>query len=353
MTALPRQARRAVALGAVAALLAVGCGPRLDDAGPGSAGVPEADLDVAGAIVISGSSTVEPITALVREEFIAQNDQVSISVDGPGTGDGFQLFCDGELDIADASRQIKPEEIAACEEAGVEFIELKVGIDGLSVVTPESNELECLSFQDLYALIGPESEGFGNWTEAQQLAVDLGSSTRFSDQNLVVTAPGAESGTFDSFVELVIEKAGEPRVEAGLITEDEVAGARTDYSAQPDDNAIIEGVTSDPGGLGWVGFAFADIAEGVHLVPVSSEPDGECVAPTAESIQDGTYPISRPLFIYVDAGKAQEDDALAAFVDFYLAGLADFVSAADYIPLADDSDTQDAWTNRVTGVREG
>jgi phosphate transport system substrate-binding protein len=341
-----------VAVAAASTLLAA-CGPRLDDTGAGSGQVPEANTDVAGSIDISGSSTVEPITAMVREEFIAQNDQVDISVDGPGTGDGFQLFCEGDIEIANASRQIKAEEIESCEANGIEFIELKVGIDGLSVVTPESNEIECLSFQDLYALIGPESEGFGSWTDAQELAAELGSSTVFPDQNLVVTAPGAESGTFDSFVELVIESAGEARVEAGAIAEDEVANARTDYSAQPDDNAIIEGITSDPGGLGWVGFAFADIAEGVHLVPVSAEPDGACVAPTHETIQDGSYPISRELYIYVNAERADEEPALAAFVDFYLAGLTEFVAAADYIPLADDAETLAAWTQRTTGVREG
>jgi phosphate transport system substrate-binding protein len=117
----------------------------------------------AGSITISGSSTVEPITALVAESFMADNE-VEVSVDGPGTGDGFKLFCEGETDISNASRPIKDEEAEACEAAGVEFIELKVAIDGLSVIAPESNTLECLSFADLYALIGPESEGFSKWT---------------------------------------------------------------------------------------------------------------------------------------------------------------------------------------------
>ena len=155
---------------------------------------------VAGSITISGSSTVEPITALVAETFMADNDSVEISVDGPGTGDGFKLFCEGETDISNASRPIKAEEAEACEAAGVEFIELKVAIDGLSVIAPESNTLECLSFADLYALIGPESEGFSNWTDAQALATELGSDTTFPDQNLVITAPGTESGTYYSFV---------------------------------------------------------------------------------------------------------------------------------------------------------
>ena len=312
-----------------------------------------ADPAVEGTITISGSSTVEPITALVAEEFMGQNSNVEISVDGPGTGDGFKLFCAGDTDVSNASRAIKEEEAQACADAGIEFIELKVGIDGLSVIAPESNTIECLSFADLYALIGPESEGFANWTDAQALATELGSTTTFPDENLVITAPGTESGTYDSFVELVIEKAGEARVEAGKITEDDVAAARADYSASPDDNAIIEGVTADPGGLGWVGFAFADQAEGIRLLPVSEEPGGECVEPTAETIQDGSYPIARDLFVYVNAAKAEENAALAAFVDFYLEGLTGFVEEADYIALADAADTETAWADRTVGTREG
>jgi len=307
---------------------------------------------VSGSINISGSSTVEPITALAREEFIAQNGNVDITVDGPGTGDGFELFCNGETDISDASRPIKEEEMAACEENGIEFVELKVGIDGLSVIANEANELECLSFADLYALVGPESEGFENWTDGQDLAAELGSDTEFPDENLVITAPGSESGTFDSFVEIVLKGIEEDRAESGAITDDQVESARADYSAQPDDNAIIEAISTDPGGLGWVGFAFADQAEGVTLMPVSEEPGGECIAPTQETIQDGSYPISRDLFIYVNKAKAEENEALSAFVDFYLAGLTDFVEASDYIALDDDSATLDAWENMTTGTQE-
>lgn len=346
-----RQASLAAAL-LVPALLLSACGSDSADDG-GDASSATADTEVSGSIAISGSSTVEPISALAAEDFMGQNGNVDISVEGPGTGDGFEKFCNDETDISNASRAIKEEEIEACAANGVEFIELKIGIDGLSVITPESNPLECLSFQDVYALVGPESEGFSSWTDAQDLAAELGSDTEFPDENLVVTAPGAESGTFDSFIELVTEPVAEGRLEEGAITEDEVATVRDDYSASPNDNAIIEGVTSDSGGLGWVGFAFADLAEGVKLMPVSEEPGGDCVEPTAETIQDGSYPVSRPLFFYVNAAKAEENEALAAFVDFHLEGLAEFVEAADYIPLADDAETLSAWTDRTTGTREG
>jgi phosphate transport system substrate-binding protein len=338
-------------LAAALLLTASACGnDNSDEATDTDATVADAE-ELSGAVSISGSSTVEPISTAVAEAFRAQAADVDVTVEGPGTGDGFELFCSGETDISDASRPIKEEEAAACEEAGIEFIELEVGIDGLSVITPESNELECLSFADLYALVGPEAEGIDNWSGATEVASALGSTTELPDQSLVITAPGEESGTYDSFIEIVLEAAAEPRVEDGSITEDQAATTRTDYAAQADDNAIIEGVTAEEGGLGWVGFAFADQAEGVKLMPIAAEPGGDCVEPTAETIQDGSYPISRSLYIYVNAAKAEENEALSEFVSFYLEGLTDFVEGADYIALADDSGTKSTWEDKTTGTQ--
>src|SRR5688500_1912658 len=124
----------------------------------------------AGAVVISGSSTVEPISSLVAEDFAAANDGFEYEVDGPGTGDGFARFCAGETDISDASRPISEEEIADCEENGIPWVELKIAVDGISVLTSTSNDaVACLSFLDLYALLGPESQGFANWSDADSL----------------------------------------------------------------------------------------------------------------------------------------------------------------------------------------
>ncbi len=226
-------------------------------------------------------------------------------------------------------------------------------LDGISVIAPEASPVKCLSFADLYALVGPESEGFTKWTDAEPLAKQLGSNTSFPDANLVITAPGTESGTYDSFVELVTEAVGKTRVKDGKITEDKIGATRADYSASPDDNSIIEGVASDPGGLGWVGFAFADQAEGLKLMPIAKDPDGTCVEPSAATIQDGSYPISRSLYIYVNKAKAEQNKALAAFVDFYLDGLNGFVKAADYIPLEDSSATKSLWTARTVGTQKG
>jgi phosphate transport system substrate-binding protein len=341
-------------LAAALLLTASACGnDNTDEAGGGTdATVPEdAAEGLEGSISISGSSTVEPISTAVAEAFRAQAGGVDITVEGPGTGDGFELFCGGETDISDASRPINEEEIAACEEGGVEFVELEVGIDGISVITSPDNALECLSFADLYALIGPEAEGTSTWADAQELATELGSTTELPDEELVITAPGEESGTYDSFIEIALETAAEPRVEAGDITEDEAATTRTDYAAQSDDNAIIEGVGAEAGGLGWVGFAFADQADGVKKMPISAEPGGDCVEPSAETIQDGSYPISRSLYIYVNKAKAEESEALTQFVDFYLEGLSGFVEGADYIALADDSATTGAWEDKTTGTQ--
>ena len=131
--------------------------------------------DVEGEIVAIGSSTVEPIMSIALEDFAAANEGVDFEVDGPGTGDGFAIFCEDGSDIANASRPIDEDEIALCEEAGIEYVELKVGIDGLSVITsPDNADVTCLSFGDLYALMGPESQSFENWSDADALAGELG-----------------------------------------------------------------------------------------------------------------------------------------------------------------------------------
>ena len=303
---------------------------------------------VTGTLTISGSSTVQRISSLVAEDFQALNPDVEYTVDGPGTGDGFALFCNGETDISDASRAIKDEEAAACADKGIHYVELQVGIDGLSVITSPANEaVTCLSFLDLYALLGPESQGFDNWSDADDLAGELASlegngdsHAPYPDAALRVTAPGEESGTYDSFVEFAV---------AGIAGEREQdAVTRPDYTASGDDNVIIEGVSGFDTSLGWVGFAFAD--ENKDTIK-SLEVDGGdgCVAPTPETIASGDYPMSRPLFIYVNTDKEATNPAITAFVDYYLsdAGIA-VVTEADYIALTADelAATRSTWVSR-------
>jgi phosphate transport system substrate-binding protein len=313
-------------------------------AGDGS-GDGSGDGGESGQIVISGSSTVEPITARVAEAFGGMNPDVAISVDGPGTSDGFVLFCNGETDVSDASRAITEEELATCQGNGVEPIEIKVAIDGLSVLTSINNEaVSCLAFTDLYALLGIESTGFANWSDANELAAELGApNAPYPDAPLSVTAPGEESGTFDSFVEIVLEDIAEERGQD--------PNPRPDYVASPNDNVIIEGISSNDTSLGWVGYAF--FVENQDVVKALAVDGGEgCVEPTPETIASNEYPIARPLFIYVDAAKLDAKPELIEFVDYYLSdeGLAE-VGNAGYVDLTAEEieEWRANWEARTVG----
>jgi phosphate transport system substrate-binding protein len=330
------------------ALVAAACGNDNDGASAGEGGG-----ELSGSITVSGSSTVEPISGANAEKFSAENGGVQISVEGPGTGDGFELFCDGKIDISDASRPIEAEEVTACEEQGIEFIELKVGIDGIAVLTsPENEEVECLSFKDLYALLGPESEGFGNWSDANDLAADAGAEhAPYPDAPLDVTAPGEESGTYDSFAEIVLEDIAYE--ERGI--KEDAPVIRPDYQASANDNVIIQGIQGSDSSLGWVGYAFyVNNQDTVRAIPVAAEGD-DCIEPTEETIQSTEYPISRNLYIYVNAQAAEQNEAVSAYVDFYLseAGLAS-VQEVGYVSLAqeDIDETISVWESKETGSRE-
>jgi phosphate transport system substrate-binding protein len=317
-------------LGAVAAMLAfslvtASCG------GGGDAGA----TGLEGSIVISGSSTVEPVSSIVAEIFNEENPNVAISVDGPGTGDGFELLCSGEIDISDASRQIEPDEAKACEKNGIEYTELEIGIDGIAVLTsPDNGDVTCLNSGDLYALFGPESEGIDTWSAAEPLAAEVGGTGGFPDAPLEITAPGEESGTYDSFIELSgIEDIA---IERG-VPEDDAAQLRKDYQASPNDNVIITAMEGSPSALGFVGFAFAEEA-GEAIKEIEVDGGDGCVAPTPETISGGSYPLSRSLYVYVNAEAANTKPEVAAYVDFYVGddALTTLVSEVGYIPLPAD-----------------
>lgn len=344
MNETSRWQRRVLPLAMIGSLALAGCvtTPRGSDDGNGGG--------EGGSVIVSGSSTVEPITSLVAEDFAATTEGFNYQVDGPGTGDGFALFCEGEIDISDASRPIREEEAAACEENGIEYVELKVAVDGISVITSTANDaVSCLSFLDLYALLGPESQGFDNWTAANDLADELADelgeeygavSTPYPDAPLEVTAPGEESGTYDSFLELVIEDIAEGREQEPV--------ARADYTASADDNVIVEGISGTDTSLGWVGFAFFE--ENADVIRALEIDGGDgCVAPTSETIASNEYPIARDLFIYVNTDKAAENQAVADFVDYYLSdeGMA-AVEEAGYVSLTPEAleETRAAWEGR-------
>ena len=303
---------------------ACGGGDSTDTADGGDSG------GTSGEIFISGSSTVEPISVRVAELFTDVDSGVSVVVDGPGTGDGFQLFCNGETDISDASRQIRDSEAANCEENGITFTEIKVGIDGIGVITNTANDaVDCVTFEQLFNLVGPGATGVSSWSEAD---------ASLPDAPLEIFGPGEESGTFDSLVEIVIEDLAE---EAGLD-----ATTRPDYNPSGDDNVILNGIQGSDTSLGWVGFAFADSSD-VKLLEVDGG-DG-CVEATPDTIASNEYPIARDLWIYVNNENADANPSLQAFVDFYVTeGIATATGEVGYVPLTADAAAEAAagWTDR-------
>lgn len=328
---------RSAALGVVLLLVAAACGGNDSDGGNGDVG------NASGSIEVSGSSTVEPITARVAEAFQAANPGIGISVEGPGTGDGFVRFCSGETDISDASRPIKEAEIETCAANGVNWIELHIATDGIAVITSHENDaVQCLDFADLYALIGPESEGTDTWADNNALAAEIGAGhDPYPDEPLVITAPGEESGTFDTFVELALEDIGEERLGDDFSSNP----TRADYEASANDAVIVNGVSGNVTSLGWVGYAF--YAENTDVLrAIEIDGGAGCVAPSEATIASFEYPFARPLYIYVNTDKGTPGSTLADFVDYFLSeeGLA-AVTDAGYVQLpADDiSVTRASW----------
>ena len=303
-----------------------------------ASGEPVGEL-AGGEVFVTGSSTVEPISVLVSELADERSGgELAVTVEGPGTGDGFAKFCSGEADISDASRPIKDEEAAICAEAGIEFVELEVAIDGLTVATsPNNAEVECLDVPALYALVGPESEGFTNWSDAQALATELGSTVTLPDAELLITGPGPESGTYDTFVEFAIADFAEERGAEET--------TRVDYTQSPNDNVIVEGIEQTDSSLGWIGYAFY-AAEEDRMKAIAIDAGDGCVAPTPETIGDGSYPFSRSLYIYVSTTAMAENPAVASYVDLYLSSEgAALVGEAGYVNVPEDRQAAaaDAW----------
>jgi ABC-type phosphate transport system substrate-binding protein len=202
---------------------------------------------------------------------------------------------------------------------------------------------ECLSFADIYALVGPESEDVQTWDQASTIAGELGSTTEFpAGLPISITAPGEESGTFDSFVDIVLGDYLEEREQGDATTR------LSNYQSSSDDNAIIDGIANSAGSFGWVGFAFyEENLDRVRAFGISAEPNGTCVEPTAETIASNEYPISRDLYIYVSKQKLAENPTIAAYVDYYLAdGTIDGVlETVPYVPLKPEvlAESRTAW----------
>lgn len=267
--------------------------------------------NLSGAVRIDGSSTVYPLSALAAEDFMAANPGVQVTVGSSGTGGGFEKFCRGETDANDASRSIKEEEAAACEAAGIEYAELQVAVDALTVVVNKENTwATCLTVEELAAIWAPGST-VNNWNQVR---------ADFPDVPLQLFGAGTDSGTFDYFTDAINGEEG---------------ASRTDYTPTEDDNVTVQGVSGSQGGLGYFGFTyFEENADKLTAVQIDS--GAGCVAPSVETAQDGTYtPLSRPLFIY-PSKQALAKPEVKAFFDFYVANDATIAADALFIPLNEE-----------------
>ncbi|CAA9563349.1 MAG: Phosphate ABC transporter, periplasmic phosphate-binding protein PstS [uncultured Truepera sp.] len=245
-------------------------------------------------IAVDGSSTVYPISLAMAEEFQIVNPDAQITVGFAGTGGGFERFCAGETQISDASRVIEPDEVAACQEASIPFIELPIAADALTVVVnPENDWVECLTVEQLTQIWSADG-GVTTWSDVNP---------EWPEEPLELYAPGVDSGTFDYFNEAIIGDDAE---------------IRQDFSPSEDDNVLVQGVQGNTNAMGFFGYAYyAENPDTLKAVEIDGG-DG-CVAPSAETVEDASYtPLSRPLFIYVSQSAVDSTPALQDFVDFYL-----------------------------------
>jgi phosphate transport system substrate-binding protein len=297
--------KRIVAIVA-AALLVAACGggePASQPAGGGPGG----QGTLSGTIAIDGSSTVGPLTEAIAEEFRKQEPGVVVNIGQSGTGGGFERFCGtGDTQISNASRPIQEEEAAQCQQKGIQFTELRVGTDALTMVTnPQTNFVDCLTTAEVVKIWG--APGAKAWNEVRP---------PFPSQQLQVFAPGADSGTYDFFNETVLAPAG-------------MEQPRQDYNASEDDNIIAQGIIGTPGSWGYFGYAYYQENQG-ELKELAYDAGSGCVKPSPETAQDGSYKLTRPLFIYV-RNDALTQPHVAAFTTYYLEHVNDVIRDVGYI----------------------
>jgi phosphate transport system substrate-binding protein len=261
-------------------------------------------------IAIDGSSTVYPITEAMAEEF-QKIQKVKVTVGESGTGGGFKKFCRGETDISDASRPIAQKEIDACKEAGIQYIELPIAYDALTVVVNSKNDwVKSLSVDELKNIWKPGSS-VKNWKQVN---------STYPDKAMGLFGPGTASGTFDYFTEAVNGKA---------------KSSRTDYTPSEDDNVLVQGVSGNVGGMAYFGYAYYEAnKDKLRAIPIIAKDGAPAIMPSPEAVKDGTYqPLSRPLFIYVNATAAAFKPEVKAFVNFYLENAPKLVAEVKYVPL--------------------
>ncbi len=315
----------------VMALVAMACGgaePPATEEAPALGTDATEGGELSGSIEIDGSSTVEPLTLAVSEEYRAEAPDVVVNVGRSGTGGGFEHFCGtGDIQIADASRPIEQEEADLCAQNGIEYVELRIGTDALTmVVNPATEFVDCLTTEEVQGIWGPDAA-----TSWDQVRPD------FPAEPLAVFAPGADSGTYDFFNETVLEPAG-------------IEQPRQDYNSSEDDNIIAQGVIGTPGAWGYFGFAFFQ-ASADQLKALAYDSGEGCVEPSVETAQDESYGLTRPLFIYVRT-DALAEPRVAGFVTFYLNTVNSVIADVGYIPEpdADLAEAQMALEQAIAGA---
>jgi phosphate transport system substrate-binding protein len=264
-------------------------------------------------VKIDGSSTVYPVTEAVAEEFQkSKKGAVRVTVGISGTGGGFKKFCRGETDISNASRPILAQEMEACKQAGIDYIELPVAFDALAVViNPQNNWAEVMTVEELKKIWEPAAQGkITNWNQVRP---------DWPNAKMSLYGAGADSGTFDYFTEAVVGKA---------------KSSRGDFTASEDDNILVQGVAGDKNALGFFGFAYVHENPGkLKAVKVINPETKKPVEPSMDHVIDGSYqPLSRPLFIYVNR-KAAERPEVKEFVEYYLVNSAQLAREVGYTPL--------------------
>ena len=325
--------RLLLVLAAVCALAfgVAACGDDDDDGDSGASASSNGEQQLSGTVRADGSSTVAPLTETAAEMFQGENRDVRVTVGTSGTSGGFEKFCNGETEISDASRPIKDEEVAACKKNGVEYEEVQVANDALSAVVNPNNPVECVSVEQLNQIWDKGSK-VDSWGDVEGLDVDV------PDEKVTLFGPGSDSGTYDYWTESI-------NGEEGVI--------RTDYnSIGEDDNAAVNGVSGDEWAMAYIPFSFVEEAAGqVKPLQVKNPDTGECVEPTAENVQNGTYvPLGRPLFIYPSAEALQKPEVLA-FVKFYMDNQEEITTQATYIPMTEEQVAES--NKKVDGLAAG
>lgn len=312
-----------VACMSVLALGVAACGD--DDESNGGGG------DLSGSIRIDGSSTVAPLSEPMGELFNEENPDVNVTVGTSGTGGGFEKFCNGETDISDASRAIEPDEEKACAENGIEFEEVVVANDALSVVVNTDNPVTCLTVEQVGEIYGPKATA-SSWSDIKGLDAEF-------DESLEIFSPGADSGTFDYFTDAINGEEGAQRSQGVNVVGE-------------NDNATVTGVSGSPGGVGYFGYSFYnENRDKLKALQIENPDSGKCVEPAPETTQAGEYaPLGRQLYIY-PAAQALEKPEVLEFVNYYLENVNDVTAQAGFIALTEDQlqESQEVVDSLATG----